>query len=260
MPPERRAPKLLLVHGAWHGAWCWEKYFAPWLRERGHQVETIDLPGHGTPGPQRIPWLSVSDYVDAVEGIVKRSDRPVIVAGHSMGGFVVQKLMERRPEQLAGAALVAAAPPQGVLGVVLHLLRTRPLDFLSTSLRFDMYHLVREPQFAQAMFYSPGLPTETLLEYWKPLQNESFRAFLDMIALNLPNPDRVDPALPKWIIGGERDIIFPPDVVRQTGAAYDTPVTIYPDMAHNLMLDPGWEQVAADFSAWIGTALQRRVG
>ena len=36
----------VLVHGAWHGSWCWEKV-VPLLEQAGHQVEALDLPGHG---------------------------------------------------------------------------------------------------------------------------------------------------------------------------------------------------------------------
>ena len=38
--------RYVLVHGAWHGSWCWEKV-VPLLRQAGHQVESLDLPGHG---------------------------------------------------------------------------------------------------------------------------------------------------------------------------------------------------------------------
>ncbi len=250
-PEATQAPAILLVHGAWHGAWCWERQFAPWLRERGHVVETLDLPGHGGQGPKRIGFHSVREYADAVQAVVERSPRPVVVAGHSMGGFTVQKLMERRPRNLAGAALFAAAPPQGVIGVVLHLLQTRPLDLLRAVGGLDLYHLVREPRFAHALFYSTELDARTVEQYWQPLQNESFRAFLDMIALDLPRPARADPALPKWVIGGELDRIFPPDIVHGTAKAYGVKARLYPGMAHNLMLDVGWEKVADDFSAWV---------
>ena len=248
---EQALPTLLLVHGAWHGAWCWEQQFAPWLREQGHDVVTMDLPGHGKPGPERIEWFSLTDYADAVEAKLRGLGRPVIVAGHSMGGMVVQKLMERRPANLAAAVLVASAPPGGVIGVVLHLLKSRPLALLRTSLTADLYHLVRSPEQAHALFYSDRLPDELAEQYWQPLQNESFRAFLDMLALGLPKPRRADAALPKRVIGGGLDTIFPPDDVRRTAAAYGVDPIIYPDMAHNLMLDVGWEQVAEDLSEWV---------
>lgn len=259
-PEAADAPAILLVHGAWHGAWCWERQFAPRLRELGHQVITMNLPGHGgTPGSQRIGYPSVREYADAVEAAIERSPRPVVVAGHSMGGFTVQKLMERRPKNLAGAVLVAAAPHQGVINVVLHLLRTRPLELLRSVATLDLYYLVREPRFAHALFYSSGLDARSVEENWKPMTNESFRAFLDMIFLDLPKPKLADPALPKWVIGGELDVIFPPDIVHGTAKAYGVEAKLYRNMAHNLMLDVGWEQVAADFSDWvIGVGAKRQ--
>lgn len=251
MPPEAAAPTLLLVHGAWHGAWCWEQQFAPWLRERGHRVETLDLPGHGRPGPGPIGWYSIRDYVDAVALRLARMGGPVVVAGHSMGGFVVQKLLERRPPELAGAALVAAATPRGVLGVTMKLLRERPWDFLMANLHRDLYRLVRTPAFAHELFYSETLPEDVVRRHWQSLSSESFRAFLDMLGMDAPRPKRADPTLPKFVIGGERDVIFPPGIVRRNAAAYGVEARIYPGMAHNLMLDPGWEQVAAELSDWV---------
>lgn len=244
-------PTILLVHGAWHGAWCWERHFAPWLREQGHDVETLDLPGHGRPGSQRISLHSVREYVDAVEAAISRNGGPVVVAGHSMGGFVVQKLMERRPTNLAGTMLVASAPPYGVWRLVLHLLRTRPMDLLRSLIRLDLYHLVREPRFVRAMFYSDQLDARTIEQYWRPLQNESFRAFLDMFLLDLPKPTRADPTLPKRIVGGALDAVFPPADTRRTAQAYGVEAKLYAGMGHNLMLDEGWEQVASEFSAWV---------
>lgn len=252
MRPDQ-APALLLVHGAWHGAWCWEEKFAPRLRELGHTVATMDLPGHGGSGGARIPWFSVRQYVDAVQAEMARLGGPCVVVGHSMGGFVVQKLMERRPANLAGAGLVAAAPPFGVNGVVRHLLVQRPWDLLRASLTANLYHLVREPEMARALFYSHTMTDEEAADYWARLQNESFRAFLDMLVLDLPKPRKVAAGLPRWVVGGGQDQIFPPQVVQRTAAAYRCKARIYPDMAHNLMLDHGWARVAEDLSRWVST-------
>ena len=45
-PPASRPRRMLLVHGAWHGAWCWERVLAP-LLVLGYEPEALDLPGHG---------------------------------------------------------------------------------------------------------------------------------------------------------------------------------------------------------------------
>lgn len=246
-------PTLLLVHGAWHGKWCWESKFAPYLRDKGLKVETMNLPGHGTPGSARIGWQSVADYTDAVAAKIEDLKGPVVVAGHSMGGFVVQKLMERRPANLAGAVLVAAATPSGVLGVVTHLLTSRPLDFLWANATLNLYHLVRTPELAYNLFYSDRMPKDEALSYWQSISNESFRAFVDMMGLAAPRAKKADPKLPKWVIGGELDAIFPPKVVEKTAHAYGTTAKIYPAMGHNLMVDVGWETVANDLAEWLGS-------
>lgn len=247
-------PAILLVHGAWHGGWYWEEHFAPWLREQGHHVDCIDLPNHGGSGQQRIGFPSIRDYADAVEAAIAGHNGPVIAVGHSMGGHVVQKVMERQPENLAGAALLASVPPQGVFGVVLHLLAHHPVDLLRATVMLDLYQLVRSPQLARDLFYTADINTNTLDKYWRRAQNESFRAFVDMLALNLPHPAQVDPALPTWVAGGEKDVIFPPPAVHKTASAYGVQATIYPGMAHSsLVLEEGWQTVAADLSAWIQT-------
>jgi len=41
---------IVFVHGAWHGKWCWDKYFAPEFSAKGYNVITFDLPGHDKPG------------------------------------------------------------------------------------------------------------------------------------------------------------------------------------------------------------------
>lgn len=251
MPPDAgSAPALLLVHGAWHGAWCWEDAFAPYLREQGLRVETIDLPGHGQAGRKRLPWLRIADYVDDVEAKLNSMGGPVVIAGHSMGGYTVQKLMERRSPNLAGAILVAAETPKGVWGVVSQLLRRHPIDFLVANLTLSLYHLVRTPERAQALFRSASMPAETSQMHWQRLNNESFRAFVDMLGLNPIRYSKIDAALPKLVLGGEQDVIFPPKAVQTNAAAYGMQAKLYADMPHNLMQDARWQQVADDIARW----------
>ena len=79
---------IVLVHGAWHGAWCWDRVAVP-LREQGHAVVAVDLPGHGT-DPRPLGDLhgdaaAVRDALDALDA----ADGEVVLVGHSYGGAVV---------------------------------------------------------------------------------------------------------------------------------------------------------------------------
>jgi pimeloyl-ACP methyl ester carboxylesterase len=105
--------RILLVHGAWHGPWCWDG-FADRLTERGHQVRAVQLRGHDRP-PGRI-WHRVHHYVDDVQRGATQFAEPPVLVGHSLGGLAVQKYLERH--HAPGAVLLATLPPKGTIGAV----------------------------------------------------------------------------------------------------------------------------------------------
>jgi pimeloyl-ACP methyl ester carboxylesterase len=74
---------LLLVHGAWHGSWCWEPLVAAL---DGVPVRTVDLPSVGT-DPAALGGLY--DDAEAVRAALAGIEGPVVVVGHSYGGAVV---------------------------------------------------------------------------------------------------------------------------------------------------------------------------
>jgi pimeloyl-ACP methyl ester carboxylesterase len=78
-------PALLLVHGAWHGAWVWEKVQRE-LTARGWVVHTMDLPSVAERGQKR---SALYDDAAAVRQRVEEIDGPVVVVAHSYGGAVV---------------------------------------------------------------------------------------------------------------------------------------------------------------------------
>ena len=67
-------------------------------------------------------------------------------------------------------------------------------------------------------------------------------AALDMVFLNLPKPDRV--STPLLVLGAECDRSVTPQEVHATARAYRTQAEIFPNMGHDMMLEPGWIAVA----------------
>ena len=96
----------VLIHGAWHGAWCWERV-VPLLARAGHRVLAPDLPGHGR---DRTPVRDVTlrAYADRVCQVLHEAAEPVVLVGHSMGGTVITEAAERRPADVGTLAYVAA--------------------------------------------------------------------------------------------------------------------------------------------------------
>jgi pimeloyl-ACP methyl ester carboxylesterase len=99
----------IMVHGMWHGAWCWFKVI-PGLQKAGHRAIAVDLPGHGidrTP----IPQLSLKSYVDRVCQILDDQSEPVILVGHSFGGIVNTQVAEYRPDKIKKLVYLCALVP-----------------------------------------------------------------------------------------------------------------------------------------------------
>ena len=88
----------VLIHGAWHGGWCWDKV-VHLLKGKGHKVEAPDLPGHGK-DPTPIQNVSLQAYVDRVCKVLDAQSEPVVLVGHSMGGIVISQAAEYRPERI----------------------------------------------------------------------------------------------------------------------------------------------------------------
>lgn len=101
--------RIVLVHGAFGGAWCWEPV-VPGLRDAGHDVEAIDLPGSGEDSTP-VAEISLDAYAERICETVAAGPEPVVLVGHSMGGMAITQAAARCPEPLAGLVYVAAFLP-----------------------------------------------------------------------------------------------------------------------------------------------------
>ena len=240
-------PPIVLIHGAWHGAWCWEDNFLGWLSDHGWDVHALSLRGHGnSEGASGLRWASISNYVSDVEQVVSNLDRLPIVIGHSMGGFVVQKFLEK--DAMAGAVLLASAPTSGTLKFHQRIITRHPFIWFWSNLTMSLYPIVGRPEFAREWFFSSSIDQHALLAHVEKLQNESYRAALDMLVLDLPQGQPL--STPLAVLGAENDQVFSVQEVQSTAKAYGVEAKIFPDMAHNMMSEAGWESVAEWISSW----------
>jgi pimeloyl-ACP methyl ester carboxylesterase len=97
---------FVLVHGAWHGSWTWDKV-APELRRQGHEVHSPNLPGHGG-DPTPIVQVTLQAYADRVTEIIDGCRDPVVLVGHSMGGIVISQAAEQRSRSIRSLVYVCA--------------------------------------------------------------------------------------------------------------------------------------------------------
>ena len=91
---------FVLVHGASHGSWCWDKV-VPLLEAQGHGVVAVDLPGN-TYGEFDIPpaQVTLDTYAQHVCKVLDQLDDPVVLVGHSLGALTITQTAEYRPYRI----------------------------------------------------------------------------------------------------------------------------------------------------------------
>lgn len=101
---------FVLIHGAWHGGWCWDKV-VPLLQQAGHRVTAPDLPGHGADRTP-IPQVTLQAYAERTAEVLDAQPEPALLVGHSLGGAVITQAAELRPEKIRALVYLTGMLPQ----------------------------------------------------------------------------------------------------------------------------------------------------
>ena len=144
---------FLLVHGAWHGAWCWDDAVEA-LDRLDQPSVAIDLPGHSI--GQKAGWsISLKNYTDAVISAAEKIEGDIYLVGHSMGGAVISAASEQRPDLFRSLTYVTAFIPESGEN-----LQTAAEKFCAASfsdafkLNLLRGHFVIVPGMGQKFFYN----------------------------------------------------------------------------------------------------------
>ncbi len=244
-----RSTPLLFVHGAYTAAWCWQEHYLGFFAAAGYPSYALSLSGHGkSRGRKHLDSFSIDDYVHDVEEIAATLPSPPVLIGHSMGGFVVQKALERR---IAPAAvLMCAVPPQGLMASAVGLMFSKPalmseLNNLMSGSGASI-NALRDALFAQPV------AEDDLARFFRLSQSESHRALWDMALFNLPQTRRIRKT-PLKIVGAEFDHLIASSLVEMTAHSYGTDAEIFAGMGHGLMLERDWERPARSILDWLGS-------
>jgi alpha-beta hydrolase superfamily lysophospholipase len=243
-----RPTPLLFVHGAWHAAWCWAEYFLDYFAAHGYESYALSLRGHGgSEGHNRLRWTSINDYVADVAHVAGQLSQTPVLIGHSMGGLVVQNYL--KTHTAPAAVLLASVPPTGALDATLRIAKRHPLAFVKAALRLSLYPIIETPNLTREALFSTTMPEGKSLGHFCKMQDESVRAFLDMLFFTLPAPLHV--ATTMLVMGATDDAVIHPNEIEETAKAYNTQTTVFPGMAHDMMLEPGWQGVADHIRDWL---------
>lgn len=242
---------LLFVHGAFAGAWMWADNFMPWFAQAGYPCYAVSLRGHGNSSEaERLDWLGISDYVDDLKAVADWLEVEPALVGHSMGGFVVQKYLERY--RAPAAVLLCSVPPQGLVASQFHLLMQKPGLFLELNKVLSGEEVGLETV-REALFAQPASDA-VLTSFRNHMQRESHRAIWDMSVFNFPLL-MVQERPPLFIAGAELDVLVPAFLVQATAQTYSLPDHIFKGMGHAVTHEQDWPHVADTLKTWLDSQL-----
>lgn len=239
---------LLFVHGAWHAAWCWDEHFLSFFADKGYRALAMSFRGHGNSlADKPLRACSVGDYITDVHSVAGTLPTPPVVIGHSMGGLIVQKYLESH--DAPAGVLLTSMPPQGNLGSAVRWMRRHPWHFAKMAITGKALPYIATPRLARERFFCAHTPESDVLAYAARLQEDSARIGIDCALLRLPRPKRV--RAPLLVLGAADDGAHTRREVLATARAYRTEAEFFPDMGHNMMLEPGWATVAERIHTWL---------
>jgi len=112
MPEQANTRAFVLVHGAWHGGWCWRRV-TKLLEQQGHRVFTPTLTGLGERAHLLSPQINLDTHIADVVNLIRYEGLSgIVLVGHSYAGFVVSGVAEQEESAIASFVFLDAFVPE----------------------------------------------------------------------------------------------------------------------------------------------------
>lgn len=249
VPTNRRfQTPILMQHGMWHGAWCWQ-HWQELLAEWGWETHAYSLPGHGESPTQRpIRWCTLDYYLTFLQAEVDRLPRRPVLMGHSMGGALTQRYLKYVADDLPAAALIAPWPSHSM---ALSILNQFLLDFVGAVLSLvslTTTPCVRNPRRATRMFITEGAiySPEDLHARLGP------ESLLILLQYNPPfwrPPEQI--RTPMLWLAAEADTLISEPRQRRSAKHYKADYVVVAGAGHDVMVERGYRQTAKLIHNWL---------
>ena len=243
VPEATRHAPVLLVHGLAGGAWYWSRWQELFAR-RGWPAWALDLRGRAGSRHAAAPGrVRLAEYVEDVRDAAEHLGRPAVV-GHSLGGLLAQAAAEAG--LVRALVLLCSMPPRGI-GFATPTLAVRQLRHLGAMLRGRPLVARSEDIAHMNLHRVPDAERAAILD--------RFVADSGIVARELSLGglaiDAARVRCPVLVQAAAEDRFFPPAVERRIAARYGAELRVYDGHAHFVVMEPGWDVIAADAAAWL---------
>ena len=242
-PATPTRPPILFIHGILGGPWYFEGY-QRFFAERGYPSVAVSL--RGRPGSRPVADLGripLEDFVQDALDVAKEIGRPIVI-GHSMGGLIAQRVAEEGATDTT--VLLSSAPPRGIT-LATPRLALKQLKHLGSLVRLTPLRPSRSD--SEELIFN-RMPPERRDELHASLVPDSALAAREL-SLGTVAVDAGRIRCPMLVAAGLQDRFIAPRVARRIAVKYGAPCWQYPNNAHFLPMEPGWERIADDVESWI---------
>lgn len=241
--------RMLIIHGVGEHSGRWE-HVGGFFADRGFDVTSFDLRGHGTSGGDRVHLESFNEFLDDVECVFEQIpiDLPRIIYGHSMGGLIAATYgMSKRPQPdlyvLSAPALTADVPVYLRWASKL-LNRIRPGLRVANSIKGEQ--LSRDPAVGERYFADPLVETKATARFGAVVF-----AHMDSLVDSYQRLDR-----PTLVIHGAEDPLVPPRASAPLAALDNVERKLFPGLRHETHNEPERDEVLGFVAAWLDDHLR----
>ncbi len=243
--------RLLFVHGLLHGAWCWPEAWRDFFESRGFSTRCLSLPGHdrstALPGPP--PRITLAQLAAFVANAADSWPAPVLI-GHSLGALLIQMcLRDRRPP---AAILLAPTHPMVLRRAAWRSCLRQPARALRAVCLGRLREAVADEQECRRWFFSSGTPDDVVARCFESLEEEPHHVLLELLLRRniVPKEHLGTPVL---VLGAGRDGSVPRRTVERVARLYGVRAEFFEELGHDMMMEPGWEEVAGRIVTWLGS-------
>ncbi|MBU1078807.1 MAG: alpha/beta hydrolase [Spirochaetes bacterium] len=256
---------IIMIHGMWLSSWAWDNY-VKFFTKKGYRCLTPILRYHDVdPKAPPIPELgcvSILDYINDLEKDLKayKLKQPPIIIGHSMGAILAQVLLTRIKAK--AFVLITPVPPWGMHMYTPSTIRIFIGDlFKWKSWRRPFKHSYNNVVYSMTKLLSPAKQKKYYNKMLYDSGKAGFEIFLYMFdSKKAIYVDKTKIKCPGLVIGAKQDKLIPVSIARKVAKKYRSIAEYkeYPDHAHWIIDEPGWEKVADDIYTWLQRAINKK--
>lgn len=228
-------PPIIFIHGAGGGGWEW-KYWKRYFVSYGYTCYAPTLIGN----KKNLADVSIFDYVEKLQHIVKKLKQKPFLIGASMGGWLAQKLAEI--EDVLGIVLVNSVPPKGV---ATNLWPTKKYADVSDVIKWSTESTLQDTRDCM-----PEADEKTILWAHPKWRDESGKVIRELRS-GLPiNKKQITKKI--LVIAGKNDVDIAPEVSRALAEYYHADYYEFDSVSHvGALLGKRWNDIAIIVKTWI---------